>query len=146
MILTLKNTLNDIRVINKVFENKTLSLNIRIRRDFNMMSPSLLLSDEVLNNSILNYNYASIDCFNRSYFINEVINMGGSRYVLSLKTDLLTTYKNEILSSKSKFLRKIEAGDLIDLETTKSLKYTSTKYVSDKGFDGVDSMILTSLG
>lgn len=76
--------------------NKTLgdavTKNGALRDSVSILTPELLIQNE----SIINYNYCFIPELNRYYFIKSVEIVRNNLYKLSLKIDVLMTYKNVI--------------------------------------------------
>lgn len=142
MILKLFEYLGDRRVINKTLSS-FIDFNIILRVDFNIKSPELIIVSEL---DLNNYNYATISELERSYFINEVINVGNNIYKLIMETDFLTTYKDVILNSESVFNRKLKNGDYINIQVDRSVLKTFDKIYSDVSISDERSMILSTVG
>lgn len=146
MILKLYQVTDGDNVMNKTLSETPLILNIRLKRDTDIINPMLILSaiDGVDYN---NYNYARIEELNRFYFIDNVTNLNNKRWQLNLSCDVIETYKDEILLSHAKFKRSIRAGDYIntaDFDT--SIIESIEVFKSDIILDGIESVILTTIG
>lgn len=146
MILKLYQVTDGDNVMNKTLSDTPLTLTIRLKRDTDIINPMLILSaiDGVDYN---NYNYAKIEELNRFYFIDNVTNLNNKRWQLNLSCDVIETYKDEILLSRAKFKRSIRAGDYIntaDFDT--SIIESIEVYKSDIILDGIESVILTTIG
>ena len=142
MILKLFEYLGDRRVINKTLSS-FIDFNIILRADFNIKSPELIIVSEL---DLTNYNYATISELERSYFINEVVNVGNNIYKLIMATDFLTTYKDVILNSDSVFNRKLKNGDYINIQVDRSVLKTFDKVYSDTSLPDEGSMIISTVG
>lgn len=146
MILKLYQVTDGDNVMNKTLSDTPLTLTIRLKRDTDIINPMLILSaiDGVDYN---NYNYARIEELNRFYFIDNATNLNNKRWQLNLSCDVIETYKDEILLSHAKFKRSIRAGDYIntaDFDT--SIIESIEVYKSDIILDGIESVILTTIG
>ena len=146
MILKLYQVTDGDNVMNKTLSDTPLTLTIRLKRDTDIINPMLILSaiDGVDYN---NYNYARIEELNRFYFIDNVTNLNNKRWQLNLSCDVIETYKDEILLSRAKFKRSIRSGDYIntaDFDT--SIIESIEVYKSDIILDGIESVILTTIG
>lgn len=146
MILKLYQVTDGDNVMNKTLSDTPLTLNIRLKRDTDIINPMLILSaiDGVDYN---NYNYAKIEELNRFYFIDNATNLNNKRWQLNLSCDVIETYKDEILLSHAKFKRSIRAGDYIntaDFDT--SIIESIEVFKSDIILDGIESVILTTIG
>ena len=146
MILKLYQVTDGDNVMNKTLSDTPLTLTIRLKRDTDIINPMLILSaiDGVDYN---NYNYARIEELNRFYFIDNATNLNNKRWQLNLSCDVIETYKDEILLSRAKFKRSIRSGDYIntaDFDT--SIIESIEVYKSDIILDGIESVILTTIG
>lgn len=131
-------------VIGKVLTNE-LSLNINLRRDFDISSPTLRLQIPAQNNA-LNFNYCQIVELNRFYFIETVNSVNADIWEFVCSCDVLETYKNEILSSNARLRRNVRTGDYLSANLESNTNATITLYESDKGFSGEPTMILSTVG
>lgn len=77
--------------------NKTLSdgvtLTGTLREESNVVNPSILIE---YGDNIVSFNYCYIAEFKRYYFINEIESIRNNIWRLSLKTDVLMSFKSEI--------------------------------------------------
>lgn len=69
-------------------------------------------------------NYCYIESLGRYYFIEDVKNLKNDLFELSLKCDVLMTYKNDIEQSKA-----------IITESTNEINANNTDYVAEKNID-----------
>lgn len=84
---------------------------IRMKQDENIRSPKIIiLNDKNLNNC----NYAFIDVLKRYYFITNKRYLNNNHVELSLKTDVLMTYKNDINKSK-----ELSSKEGVEIQTHK---------------------------
>lgn len=131
-------------VINKTLTEK-LTINITLKRDVNITAPQIILMDD--NGAFFNqYNYAEIPELGRFYFIDSVTSLNNKMESLSLRCDVLETYKADVLASKARFMRGLKTGDYIAANIDYSVIKTITKIESNSGFTGNPTMILTSVG
>ena len=131
-------------VINKTLTEK-LTINITLKRDVNITAPQIILMND--NGAFFNqYNYAEIPELGRFYFIDSVTSLNNKMESLSLRCDVLETYKADVLASKARFMRGLKTGDYIAANIDYSVIKTITKIESNSGFTGNPTMILTSVG
>lgn len=127
--------------------NKTLltpvSIPLNLRREIDAVAPKIIVE---CDDDILSHNYCSIVSLGRHYFIDNILNLGGKRWELSLRCDVLETYKDGILSSNARFLRNVKTGDYLDVPLDSSIRKNVDVYRSDSGFDGEQTMIITTIG
>ena len=144
MNLTLYKTLDGDNVINKTLTNVG-TIEINLKRETDVITPILILS----RNETINYetcNYLFIPVLARYYFVRSVTFLNSKLVMLNCEVDYVETYKNDILNSECQFMRNIKTGDYIDVAIQKLITSVTSNHVSDKGFSGEPSMILTSVG
>lgn len=144
MELKLFSTDSGKNVLGKVLTNE-LSLNINLRRDFDITSPSLRLQIPNTHNA-LNFNYCQIVELNRFYFVDSVNSINADIWEFVCSCDVLETYKTEIMTSKARLRRNIRNGDFKEFTALTNVEYKYSLYESSKGFDGQPTMIMATLG
>ena len=97
--------------INKSLSNPVTFTGV-LKEETNIINPVILM--EVDNP--YNYNYAFIPEFNRYYFISNITSVNNKMWRISLKVDVLESFKNEIMAS---------SAILSDTELVGSDKYMS---------------------
>ena len=131
-------------VINKNMTNK-VTININLKRDVDISSPSLILLDgQGVNYS--DFNYAEIAELGRFYFVNNVQRLNHKMIQVDLVCDVLETYKADVLASKARFNRAIKTGDYFIGQVDQSYIKTISKHNSDVTLGDETSMILTTVG
>ena len=131
-------------VINKTMTGK-VTININLKRDVDISSPSLILLDgQGVNYS--DFNYAEIPELGRFYFVNNVQRLNHKMIQVDLVCDVLETYKADVLASKARFNRAIKTGDYYNANVDQSTLKTITKHESNVSIADQSSMILTSVG
>lgn len=73
--------------------NKLSEIEITLRKDFDSVYPSLILSTDV------SFNYVIIPSLNKKYYLDNVEIVANKLKKYSFKLDVLETYKDNILSS-----------------------------------------------
>ena len=131
-------------VINKNMTNK-VTININLKRDVDISSPSLVLLDG-LGVNYSDFNYAEISELGRFYFVNNVQRLNHKMIKVDLVCDVLETYKADVLASKARFNRAIKNGDYYNANVDQSTLKTITKHESNVSIADQSSMILTSVG
>lgn len=94
MQVTLCNTPSERNIINKVIQD-VITVNAVIKGELSVENPILILDYTGDSNDI---NYMKIPELHRTYFINEVIKLTGHRYEIHGKSDVLESFKNDILA------------------------------------------------
>ena len=131
-------------VINKNMTNK-VTININLKRDVDISSPSLILLDsQGVNYS--DFNYAEIVELGRFYFVNSVTSLNSKMIQMELSCDVLETYKSELLNSRARFYRQIRTGDYVQGNIDVSEIKTVSTHVSNQGLTDGTAIILTTVG
>lgn len=73
--------------------NKVSEIEITLRKDFDSVYPTLILSTDV------SFNYVIIPSLNKKYYLDNVEIVANKLKKYSFKLDVLETYKDNILSS-----------------------------------------------
>ena len=83
---------------NKINKNITsgITLSGALRNESNVVNPSIIIN---IDNPTI-YNYAFIPDFNRYYFITDYISLRTGVWQINLKSDVLMSFKDSILSSE----------------------------------------------
>ena len=78
--------------IGKSISNK-LTLSGNLRDECSITSPSILVE----STSLVDYNYCHIPEFKRYYFISDIVSVRNNLWRVSLKCDVLESFKSDIL-------------------------------------------------
>lgn len=143
MLLKLYMVSDGDNVINKT-KLSELSVNIKLRKDFDLQNPTFLINITTLG--VTDYNYCELPELERFYFINNMSAVNNSIVKLECSTDLLETYKTDILSSNSRFYRGIETGDYAEITVNRGVDKNIITHSSDVDVTEQHSMILTTIG
>lgn len=136
MDLFLYKTTDASNVIGKTLTDQ-LEININLKRSEDQEKPRLLLKND--GNKYTGYNYAYIDLFKRYYFV-ESINNNGKIIELQLETDVLETYKDDILNAKASITSYYPDNTVTDVRKRKDV------YNSDVTLPDDETMILVTTG
>ena len=74
--------------------SRELTLNGNLRDECSITSPSILVEA----NSLVDYNYCYIPEFKRYYFISDITSVRNNLWRVSLKCDVLESFKSDILN------------------------------------------------
>ena len=72
-----------------------LTLSGNLRDECSITSPSILVE----STSLVDYNYCYIPEFKRYYFISDIVSVRNNLWRVSLKCDVLESFKSDILNS-----------------------------------------------
>lgn len=116
MLMKMYDTKSSNNVINKVLENEH-EFDIKFKDKTDIVNPVVILSSKTL---ILS-NYAYIPDFNRYYFVDKIELFPNSIYHITLRCDVLESFKDEILASSG----------FINQQTKNVNKYYNSNYRSE---------------
>ena len=133
-------TADNANTINKTLQPIT-TIDIIFRQAVNEASPFIIMNRDKLTGS----NYVHIPTFNRYYYISSVDNYTANLVRINLVTDLLMTYKDEILNSTVLITATNTPSYLsTNLPTTQTISKRVVK--SDVTLKKENSLILTTIG
>ncbi len=121
--------------INKVLTDGTV-FNINFKGEVNIINPVIPLV-RLTGLDYREYNYAKILELGRFYFIDSIESSNAKIETLHLRTDVLETYKQDILNSYAAFNKKLEAGDYGETNISLTGEVEITNYLSDVTFGGL---------
>lgn len=94
MQIKLYNTTDDNIKVNKTLSDEVV-YNIKIKAETSIIEPTIILQTE----NYITSNYAYIEHFNRYYYIENIVVFPNNIYNISLRCDVLMSYKDDILNS-----------------------------------------------
>lgn len=99
MVIQLFISESEPNVLNKVITGVG-AITGQLRNDSNVSNPDILISGDLIQSNILTANYALIPEFNnRYYYIHELKSIRQNIWLLSLKCDVLMSFKEAIKNS-----------------------------------------------
>ena len=122
--MKLYNTDSPNETINKHKSNE-VEYNIRIKKQTSVNNPVIILK----SNTYIDSNYAYIPSFDRYYYIRNIRVFPNKVYELSLKCDVLESFKEDILNSYATLIEDSTGNNYIDKDYTKEVRKT-VEYVS----------------
>lgn len=117
------------------------TLDIIFRQAVNEQKPVIIMTRDNLTGA----NYVHIPNFNRYYFINKVENFTAKLVRIELTTDLLMTYKDEILNS-TMLITATEKPSYLSTSLPTQTKISKRVVKSDITLKKETSLILTTVG
>lgn len=142
MKLFLYNTQSPYNTINKVLEDE-LELDVTFKDVADFGKPVIRLR----SSKIINQNYAYIPDLGRYYFINDRETFPNGMYTLYLESDVLMTYKDEILDSVATVSRTPQSNKYFDGgDYRNEVKNEHKLYQSNKTLEFEESTVLVTIG
>lgn len=147
MKITIGQTSNDRRVLNKSFSGTEITVDLK--RPCDILTPSFILDYNV---TWLTCNYLYCPDFNRYYFINNVSVNTGQRIELACSVDVLMTYRNQINTITCNVFRNenLRTPYISDSNKPLTTKTQTQTYVFDKNpfvsGDGYTDYVLAVIG
>lgn len=138
MDLVLYQTLDGNNVINKTLNN-SLTISINFKKDTDIVNPEIVLSGDFRG-----YNYAHIPDLNRYYFIDSIEQLNLHLVKLSMRCDVLETYKADILNTNCDYQSEAMDGDN-NILVPESIAVNKNLYYSDTTLEKETSITLTTI-
>lgn len=142
MEIRLYYTRNANNTINKALENEIV-FQIQFKDIADVINPTVKIKYQ----GKLKVNYAYIPDFDKYYFITDSEIYPTNIHTLSLKVDVLETYKEDILESKATVSRSNRSNEYFDGGDYRAEERKEhTIYQSDKELEFEDNTILVTIG
>ena len=126
--------------------NKTLDfisdIDVKFKDEVNIYNPSIILKSD----DIITFNYMYIDKFKRYYFIEDVEVYPNRIYRLSLKCDVLMSFKDDILNSYGNITSQTNYNDFYNFDYSSEVRKETNIYNSDVVLDDTKSIVLCTIG
>lgn len=106
MIIKFYNNISDKNVIRKTLNNELSILGV-LREDTSVLKPSITIESPV---SIVGYNYSYIPDFARYYYVVDVKSMRNNLWDVTLRVDVLMSFKDNILNTPAIIDHTTEQG------------------------------------
>ncbi len=141
MIVNAYNTESSVNTINKVIEF-VADIDIKFKEEVNIYNPTIVLKYD----DLIDFNYIYIDKFKRYYFIETVEVFPNKIYHLTLKCDVLMSFKDDILNSYGNITRQTNYNDYYNFNYSSEVRKESNIYNSNVILDDVKTTILCTIG
>ena len=142
MLLKLYNTNSETNRINKVLTDET-EFDVRLKDKSSVVNPVLVLKSE----TYINFNYAYIPKFQRYYFVDDISVFPNKMYLLTLRCDVLTSFKDDILKSYARIVEQTNSNAYYDSNLKSEVRKEVDTYMSNVSFDlTADSVVLVTIG
>ena len=142
MLLKLYNTNSETNRINKVLTDET-EFDVRLKDKSSVVNPVLVLKSE----TYINFNYAYIPKFQRYYFVDDISVFPNKMYLLTLRCDVLTSFKDHILKSYARIVEQTNSNAYYDSNLKSEVRKEVDTYMSNVSFDlTADSLVLVTIG
>ena len=93
--IVLKKCLSPVNKLTKSFSGTTQSFSVVLKENTDVFQPTFILQTD--GAKLWDYNYIDGSSFSgRQYFITDVRSIGNNRFEVDAKTDVLSTWANEI--------------------------------------------------
>ena len=139
-------TIDENNVVYKTLRDELAFENCVLREKSSVISPTIFVNT---NADICAYNYCYIPEFKRYYYITDIVSVNNNYWQISLKVDVLMSYKNELSKIKGIMLRSEKKfNTYINDEKFKVLNYNriQTKVFPNSHFTKNLNFVLTTVG
>ena len=141
MIAKTYNTNDSTNTINKTL-NFISDIDVKFKEEVNIYSPSIMLKYD----DLIDFNYMYIDKFKRYYFIEDVEVFPNKIYNISLKCDVLMSFKDDILNSYGNITSQTNYNDYYNFNYSSEVRKETNIYNSNVVLEDVKSTILCTIG
>lgn len=102
--LIFKKCISPVNKVDKSFANGSVTFNVVMKENTDVFKPTFIIQTE---SRLWDYNYIDGSNFSgRQYFIVDVRSIGNNRFEVDAKTDVLSTWKNEIRGNSAVLKRQ----------------------------------------
>jgi hypothetical protein len=141
MLMKLYTTKTPNNTIGKVLENET-EYNIKFKAQADRTKPVVVLMSETM----IDFNYAYIPDFNRYYFVESIEVTPNKIYNISLRCDVLESFKNDILESSGFVNQQTTPNKYYNSDYQTEIKKEVDVIKSNVTLDTTKSTILVTIG
>ena len=141
MLMKLYTTKTPNNTIGKVLENEK-EYNIKFKAQADRTKPVVVLMSETM----IDFNYAYIPDFNRYYFIESIEVTPNKIYNISLRCDVLESFKNDILESSGFVNQQTTPNKYYNSDYQTEIKKEVDVIKSNVTLDTTKSTILVTIG
>lgn len=141
MIVKVYNTESSVNTINKVIDFVT-EIDVKFKDEVNIYNPTIILRYD----DLIDFNYIYIDKFKRYYYVETVEVFPNKIYHLTLKCDVLMSFKEDILNSYGIITRQTNYNDYYNFDYSSEVRKESNIYNSNVVFEDVKTTILCTIG
>ena len=141
MLMKLYTTKTPNNTIGKVLENET-EYNIKFKSQADRTKPVVVLMSETM----IDFNYAYIPDFNRYYFVESIEVTPNKIYNISLRCDVLESFKNDILVSSGFVNQQTTPNKYYNSDYQTEIKKEVDVIKSNVTLDTTKSTILVTIG
>lgn len=141
MIAKTYNTESSVNTINKII-NFVTDIDVKFKDEVNIYNPTIVLKYD----DLIDFNYIYIDKFKRYYFIEDIEVFPNKIYSLSLKCDVLMSFKDDILNSYGNITSQTNYNDYYNFDYSSEVRKETNIYNSNVILENVKTTILCTIG
>ena len=141
MIAKTYNTNDSTNTINKTLDFIT-DIDVKFKEEVNIYNPNIILKYD----DLIDFNYIYIYKFKRYYFIEDIEVFPNKIYNLTLKCDVLMSFKDDILASYGNITSQTNYNDYYNFDYSSEVRKETNIYNSNVVLDDVKTTILCTIG
>lgn len=141
MIAKTYNTESSVNTINKII-NFVTDIDVKFKDEVNIYNPTIVLKYD----DLIDFNYIYIDKFKRYYFIEDIEVFPNKIYSLSLKCDVLMSFKDDILNSYGNITSQTNYNDYYNFNYSSEVRKEIDIYKPIEDIERGTSIILVTIG
>ena len=141
MIAKTYNTDSPTNTINKTITFVT-DIDIKFKDEVNIYNPIIILKYD----DLINFNYIYIDKFKRYYYVDDVEVQPNKIYRITLKCDVLMSFKSDILLANANITSQTNYNDYYNFNYSSEVRKESNIYNSDVVMEKTSQTVLCTIG
>ena len=141
MLAKIYNTEDSTNTLNK---NITFveDIDIKFKEEVNIFKPVITIRYDQL----INFNYMYIPEFTRYYFVENVTSYPNKIYTITLKCDVLMSFKDDILTAQGNITAQTNYNEYYNYNYSSEIRKETDIYNSTVTFPDKKSTILSTIG
>ena len=141
MQIKLYNTTDDNIKVDKLLSDEVV-YNIKLKAETSIIEPTIILQTK----NHITSNYAYIEHFNRYYYIENIVVYPNNIYNISLRCDVLMSYKDDILNSYAYIEQQTQVNEYYNSDYQSEVRKEVDIYKSNVILDDGKENILVVIG
>lgn len=117
-------------------------IEIKFKKEVNRYNPTIMLKYD----DIIDFNYMYIPKLNRYYFVEDIEIYPNKIFTLTLKCDVLMSFKDDILNSEGNITSQTNYNDYYNFDYASEVRKETNIYNSNVMLDDTKTMILCTIG
>lgn len=141
LIVKLYNTEDSTNTINKTIDYVE-DIDVKFKDEVNIYNPLIILK----SNNLIEFNFIFIEKFNRYYFVENVEVFPNKIYHITLRCDVLMSFKDDILGSYGNITNQTNYNEYYNFDYSSEVRKEVEIFKSNVILEHEETTILVTLG